>query len=60
VRANTTVVVPAHNAAGVIGGQLAALTAQVGAGDFEVVVALNRCTDRAARGTRRAQLVRSA
>jgi FkbM family methyltransferase len=46
VPANTTVVIPAHNAASVIGGQLAALAAQVGAGDFEVVVALNRCTDR--------------
>jgi GT2 family glycosyltransferase len=46
VRANTTVVIPAHNAECFIADQLSALAAQVDAGDFEVVVALNRCTDR--------------
>ena len=40
-----SVVIPAHNASSVIGGQLEALVKQVDAPTFEVVVALNLCTD---------------
>lgn len=40
-----SVVIPAHNAEAVLARQLDALTNQVGAGDFEVIVVANRCTD---------------
>jgi FkbM family methyltransferase len=40
-----SVVIPAHNASSVIGDQLEALVNQVDAPNFEVVVALNMCTD---------------
>jgi GT2 family glycosyltransferase len=41
-----SVVIAAHNAADTLGRQLQALVDQSDAGPFEVVVALNRCTDR--------------
>ena len=41
-----SVVIPVHNAEAFLGDQLEALSGQVGAPEFEVVVVLNRCTDR--------------
>jgi GT2 family glycosyltransferase len=41
-----SVVIAAHNAEDTLGRQLQALANQTDAGEFEVVVALNRCTDR--------------
>ncbi len=41
-----SVVIAVYNAEDTLGRQLQALADQTGAGDFEVVVALNRCTDR--------------
>lgn len=43
-----SVVIPAHNAAATIGRQLGALCAQTDPPPFEVIVVLNRCTDRTA------------
>jgi FkbM family methyltransferase len=40
------VVIPVHNGAGTLGEQLEALARQVDAPEFDVVVVLNRCTDR--------------
>jgi FkbM family methyltransferase len=40
-----TVVIPTHNAAETLGDQLSALSHQVAAPEFEVVVVLNRCID---------------
>ncbi len=41
-----SVVIAVHNAEDTLGHQLQALANQTDAGEFEVVVALNRCTDR--------------
>ena len=41
-----SVVIPVHNAEAVLGQQLEALAGQVDAPEFEVVIVLNRCTDR--------------
>ncbi len=41
-----SVVIPVHNAEATLGDQLTALASQIGAPDFEVIVVLNRCTDR--------------
>ena len=41
-----TVVIPVHNAERFLGDQLDALLGQVDAPEFEVIVVLNRCTDR--------------
>lgn len=42
---NVSVVVPVHDAEGVLGAQLAALRDQSFSDPFEVIVVLNRCTD---------------
>lgn len=42
-------VIPVHNAASTLGEQLDALTLQVAAPPFEVIVVLNRCTDHSER-----------
>ena len=41
-----SIVIPAHNAESTIREQLDALADQVDAPDYEVIVSLNRCTDR--------------
>lgn len=48
-----SVVIPAHNAGGVLGRQLDALTRQHGAPSFEVIVVANRCADDTADVARR-------
>lgn len=44
-RTSICVVIPAHNAAGVLSEQLDALAGQLGAPPFSVLVVANRCTD---------------
>lgn len=49
VTIDASVIIPAHNAEAVLARQLDALAGQVDAPGFEVIVVLNRCTDRSAQ-----------